>query len=282
MHRINDGSNPDEPSIQEFNTRDGLYSVEWRWGPVAMGATPPQVVSANATEGSQSVNTHDGYRLQMTRNRSPLLTRLYSAGDNPDSMLMKQEFGVEFSFPMSAYLSRTTMNLPADIATRYSQIVQAGLKRKFLEIVNSVSAKFDDVEILQVANQPLLHLTLNNVLIPLPFAGDGITAIASIALAIMTSPRGIVVIDEFDASVHYTRLRDTWALFHKLCLEYDTQIIAATHSRECVEELFDGISEMHKNDVIYYRLDSVNGENIATPYDWDDMKEINAERWEFR
>lgn len=281
IHRINEGQYPDRPSIHKFRTRDGNYEVIWKWGPQNLGVTSSVTISTNTELPSQAGNYQDGYSLTVNKDSSLALSRRF-IDDGNNSLTFNQEFGTDLRFPGSVYLSRQTINSAINIANRYTQIVQHGLKRRLLEIINSISIKFDDLELLQPGGQSVIHLAVKDVLIPLQFAGDGIATIVAVVLAIMTSPGGIVILDEFDASVHYSVLKDTWKLFHTLCVEFDVQIFAATHSRECATALFESIDANSKNDVVYYRIDLVNDQNIVTRYQWEEMREAQAEGWEFR
>ena len=171
---------------------------------------------------------------------------------------------------------------PMDLANKYSRVVQLRLKSKLLENMRIIAPNLQDLEVLHVANQPVLFATIDSQLVPLSFAGDGATTVASILLAIITSPGGVVCIDEFDASIHYSTLKEVWSLIHDACVEHDVQIFAATHSRESAVALFSAVDRNSGNDVIFYRLDRVNGSSVATPYTWQDMQEVDAEDWEIR
>lgn len=282
IHRINEGHNPENPGFHSFKTRVGKFDATWQWGIQDMGDISTTAVNTNSLKSpAQSNQKQLGYSQSLTLNGAPIGLRRY-AGDESESFLFKQEISHAIQFPPTNYLTRMTIFASTDLANKYSSVVQQGLKNRFLQAINSLSREFEDIEILQISGQPVLHLTLNGVMMPLSFAGDGVSSIAAIVLSIMIARGGIVLIDEFDASVHYSKLEDTWRLIHKLCLEFDCQVVAATHSRENVLSLFSSVDENYQNDAIFYRLDYVNNTNVATCYNWIDMREANSEGWEFR
>lgn len=281
LHRINEGNRPDSPSLHSFKTSAGDYISQWLWGPQIIDTPTTHAVTARSNTGSETSRTELGYHQTVTRNGSLVASRYFAGGDH-DNLLFRTDIPESMTFPNTSYLNRVTIFNPSNLANRYSNVVQAGLKRRFLQIVSTLSWKFDDAEILQIAGNPILHLSLNNVLLPLSFAGDGTATIAAIALSIMSSRGGMVLIDEFDASIHYSKLKDVWKLLHSLCVEYDVQLVAATHSGESVAALFEAIDTNHANDAIYYRLDLVDGKNIATQYVWEEMREATSEAWEVR
>jgi hypothetical protein len=281
IHRINEGNKPDHPGKHRFRTRQGNYETLWTWGVQDMGPIDTKEIAVSNDLASQSKNHQLGYHQVVTHDGVEVLSRHY-AGEGVEGIMFRADSGDTLAFPAASYLSRLTLFNATDFANRYSQVVQNGLKRRFIEVVNTLSLQFSDAEILHVANQPVLHLSIGDVILPLAYAGDGIATVAAIALAIMNSRGGMILVDEFDASIHYSRMEEVWKLFHALAVEFDVQVIAATHSRESATSLFNAVEESHKNDVIYYRLDLVEGKNIATSYSWEEIKEADFEGWEFR
>lgn len=281
IHKINEGRAPSAPSIHRFKTRDGAYELVWTWGSQDMGQSPPQMIQNNAKVNTQTTSHQVGYHCLLKKDGKIASSRRY-AGDVNDSFLFKPEINESFSFPTSSYMTRTTILSPGDLAARYSSVVQSGLKADFISVLNSLSRRFDNVEILHIANLPVIHLTLDDIIIPLSFAGDGVSTVAAIALAIMNAKGGVVLIDEFDASVHYSRLKQIWRVFYDLSVKYDCQLIVATHSRESAIALFEAIDKHNHNDVVYWRLDNVDGRNIGTSYSYEEMNQASSEGWEFR
>lgn len=70
--------------------------------------------------------------------------------------------------------------------------------------------------------------------VPLRSFGEGTYRIASIALAMVTIPDGILLIDEFESGLHYSILEKLWAFVFKVSREMSVQVFATTHSEDCV------------------------------------------------
>lgn len=71
-------------------------------------------------------------------------------------------------------------------------------------------------------------------LVPLPVMGDGMIQLARIVLAISSAPDGVVLIDEIENGLHHSVLSEVWQVIEKAANQFNTQIIATTHSYECI------------------------------------------------
>jgi hypothetical protein len=73
--------------------------------------------------------------------------------------------------------------------------------------------------------------------IPIGSMGDGIWRMLGIALALVRSGDGILLIDEIDTGLHFTVMADMWRLIYKTAMRLNVQVFATTHSRDCYESL---------------------------------------------
>ena len=72
-------------------------------------------------------------------------------------------------------------------------------------------------------------------LVPLAVMGEGMTRIARLVLAIANSPGGLVLVDEIENGLHHSVLPAVWEVVDKAAQQFNTQIVATTHSFECVQ-----------------------------------------------
>lgn len=109
---------------------------------------------------------------------------------------------------------------------------------------------------------------------PLKRLGDGINRILSIALALVTAEDNILLIDEFETGLHYTVQYKLWDLIFKLAKELNVQVIATTHSNDCIAT-FAEIAQKKANMNVstqYFRLDrDKNGTIVPIMYEQDTL-----------
>ncbi len=101
--------------------------------------------------------------------------------------------------------------------------------------------------------------------IPIGSMGDGIWRILGLALNIVHSRDGILLIDEIDTGLHYTVMEDMWKFLDSATKTYNVQVFATTHSRDCYESLaaiaHSSVSE--NSDVTIQRIERGREQAVA-------------------
>jgi energy-coupling factor transporter ATP-binding protein EcfA2 len=73
--------------------------------------------------------------------------------------------------------------------------------------------------------------------IPIGSMGDGIWRLLGLALALVRTEGGILLVDEIDTGLHYSVMENMWKLVHQTARRLRIQLFATTHSRDCYESL---------------------------------------------
>jgi energy-coupling factor transporter ATP-binding protein EcfA2 len=73
--------------------------------------------------------------------------------------------------------------------------------------------------------------------IPIGSLGDGIWRMLGLALSIVHSRDGILLVDDIDTGLHHTVMEGMWKFLHSAAKTYNVQVFATTHSRDCYESL---------------------------------------------
>jgi AAA15 family ATPase/GTPase len=73
--------------------------------------------------------------------------------------------------------------------------------------------------------------------IPIGSMGDGIWRMLGLALVLVQSENGILLIDEIDTGLHHTVMERLWRLIYEAAQKYNIQILATTHSHDCYQAL---------------------------------------------
>jgi AAA15 family ATPase/GTPase len=75
--------------------------------------------------------------------------------------------------------------------------------------------------------------------------GDGIWRMLGLALNVVHSREGLLLIDDIDTGLHHTVMEDMWKFLHSAANRFNIQVFATTHSRDCYESL---AAIAHKSD----------------------------------
>ncbi|MCP4374697.1 MAG: AAA family ATPase, partial [bacterium] len=71
--------------------------------------------------------------------------------------------------------------------------------------------------------------------IPIGSLGDGMWRMFCIAVALIRSRGGILLVDEIDTGLHYSTMHEMWSLVLQTAARLDTQVFATTHSSDCID-----------------------------------------------
>jgi hypothetical protein len=73
--------------------------------------------------------------------------------------------------------------------------------------------------------------------VPLGSTGDGLKRLLALALHLSSSQGGLLLIDEIDTGLYHTAMIDMWKLVVETARRLDVQVLATTHSLDCVRAL---------------------------------------------
>lgn len=140
-------------------------------------------------------------------------------------------------FVMANIITARTRSNQAEIAQRYSDLRVLGRQRDLLNAIREIDQRLSGIEVLVTEGQPALHLILAGYSRPQPLSlfGEGIVAAIDILSIIYAKNSRVVLIDEIENGIHYTVLRSLWRHIKRAARATNTQVIATTHSRECIE-----------------------------------------------
>jgi len=107
--------------------------------------------------------------------------------------------------------------------------------------------------------------------VPLRSLGDGAVRLFGVAMALACSGDGFLVIDEAENGIHYTVHSDFWRMVLLTAREQNVQVLATTHSWDCVRGFAQAAADGSESDCVLVRLDR-NGEEIrAVEYSCEDL-----------
>jgi len=87
--------------------------------------------------------------------------------------------------------------------------------------------------------------------------GEGTVFMFSISVALAGSEGGVVLIDEIDTGLHYSKLADMWKMVIQSAKDLDVQVFATTHSLDCIRGLAEAVERdpAFTDDVAIFRIE---------------------------
>ena len=129
------------------------------------------------------------------------------------------------------------LDTPGEYLQRYSDMVRANRKQELTNAINSLLPKIKDLEILtdRTGESYLSAMTSDGMQLPLHDLGGGVVRLYRLLLSFFTCRDGILLTDEIENGIHHSVLREVWVRAREWMREWNVQLVATTHSAECIE-----------------------------------------------
>ena len=108
--------------------------------------------------------------------------------------------------------------------------------------------------------------------VPLKSLGNGFTRLFAAGLALANSRDGFLIVDEAENGIHYSLQRDFWSMVLRSARQHNVQVLATTHSRDCVRGFARAAAEIGEAGGIYLRLERDNARVRAVEYTQEELE----------
>ena len=123
-----------------------------------------------------------------------------------------------------------------DTIERFSDAVAQGQKQRLLQVLRLMQPRIRSVEILADQGVPCLWVDAERAgMLPLEAAGGGVVRLFTLLANFFAARGGLILIDEIENGIHYSALPELWKHIRDLSEELDVQVVATTHSFECIQ-----------------------------------------------
>ena len=235
----------------------GQLALEITWGGQQKKETLTDYLSAQSV-----TNLSDELSLTV-RYRGPdeELIESYIFAENKEIQVDQPDIVVPFR---AASLHSSNVS-SRDDAIRLATLRKQKSDHLLLEALRVVEPKLQSIEDNSASGTPMIWGDIGlSELIPLAVMGEAMNRIARIVLAITGAPDGVVLVDEVENGIHHSVLPEVWRVINKVAIQLNCQVIATTHSLECVRAAFDALQE---DDFRLHRLEANQDENRCVTYD---------------
>lgn len=118
--------------------------------------------------------------------------------------------------------------------------------------------------------------------VPLRSFGDGAVRLFAVALELTCSRNGLLLIDEAENGLHHTVHASFWRLLLQAARDSGVQILATTHSFDCIAGFALAATELAEVDGALVRLERCEEECRAVVYSEDELRVAAEQRIEVR
>lgn len=110
--------------------------------------------------------------------------------------------------------------------------------------------------------------------VPLKSLGDGALRLLGVALALANSRDGFLLIDEAENGIHHSVQNDFWRMVLETADENNVQVLATTHSYDCVRGFAQAVDDCDGIDGALVRLERDEGGLQAVEYSERNIKAL--------
>ena len=212
-----------------------------------------------------------GYHsLAQLSDRSSYLLRMGSLAQDKHALFVKST-GLES--PLISRLWNNVQLSPLEDDVRVAlQIIAPDVERVSIRIDRATPQGTVPIVKVKGSSQPF----------PLRTMGDGMVRLFGIALALVNAKDGFLLIDEIENGLHYSIQPDVWRLIFRVAGRLNVQVLATTHSWDCIEAFQEAAAEAASEGGMLIRLESLAGKVVATSFDREDMAVITRDYLEVR
>ncbi|MCY4514328.1 MAG: AAA family ATPase [Candidatus Tectomicrobia bacterium] len=146
----------------------------------------------------------------------------------------------------SRFLSTTPMS-PIDIRNIWEKVIRERRETNLTDALRTLEPDIESIHLLPG------NWSMDNVLVDrrsggprigIGSFGEGMRRLLDLALALIDSANGVLLIDEIDTGLHWTVMEDLWRFVINASRQSNVQVFATTHSYDCLK----GLASLMKND----------------------------------
>jgi hypothetical protein len=135
--------------------------------------------------------------------------------------------GAAADFDLGMYWDRVVLTPEEEHVVAALRIIEPGIER----IAPIRQARYPGASVFVV------KLRSSDERLPLGSMGDGMRHLLALAISLASAAGGCLLVDEIDTGLHYSVMKNMWHLIVESAIRLQVQVLATTHSRDCVEAL---------------------------------------------
>jgi predicted ATP-dependent endonuclease of OLD family len=227
------------------------------------------------SSGSESSFTIDGLELEYSSSSEPaakIKSMVYQAGGE----LVTE--GVKDRPIRGIFVSPAT---EFDWKPRFAAVQR---RKQVQQVVSSLKQIEPHMADLRLNDIGLLEADMGlATLVPVNLMGGGIARFLSIALAMLDSQNGIVLVDEIENGLYHSSQQKVWKALFSWAQDLNVQVFAATHSYECIKAFSNSMdASLFGLEPKLFRIERKDEKFRAVEYTKELLAESLESNWEVR
>ena len=158
------------------------------------------------------------------------------------------------------------------VSANFGNLQLSGKERRVTAFLNHLEPSLTMLTAISTGGPPIVHAYIgDNLPIPANLVGEGFSRMLELAVGVAQVEGGLLLVDEIENGLHYSAHKGIFSTLFELAAEFDVQVVATTHSRECVIAAREALGNKGADDFAYHRIDRRDGKVRAVNYDCEAM-----------
>ena len=279
------------PEIDDFfhpiviSTRDGSREVqlEVKWLPAEIDRRGIRRISDTESEvvewDSDLIPA-----LVVTTEETVTTYRIDSLHRHVPSRQIGQHPASSRKFPSARYVNSSSAERTSMLGSLWDSISLTESEQHVLEALQILDESIIDMSMIgeRSSRRAIVQSRKFTQPVPLRSFGDGMNRLFGIILTLVNVSGGILLIDEFENGLHHTLQVKAWDLIFRLATKLNVQILATTHSFDCVAA-FAQVAVVHEEiDGLMVRIEQHENQMRVVDYTEQDLLVAALQRIEVR
>ncbi|WP_296829278.1 ATP/GTP-binding protein [uncultured Megasphaera sp.] len=160
------------------------------------------------------------------------------------------------------------------VAEGVGKLILDGRKTELLDVLRLFDVRISDILTLVENNLPYVYVALDDGMkMPITYMGDGINKVLHLLLLILTSPNGIVLLDEIENGFHYSVYPKVLRALYEAALNGHCQLVITTHNDDILRQSAAVMKELNQlNSLCYQRLSVSDKGRKAYAFSGDELE----------
>ncbi|MHB0992280.1 MAG: AAA family ATPase [Burkholderiales bacterium] len=170
------------------------------------------------------------------------------------------------------YVSNASLTFP-ELNSSWGSIVLTEDENRVVRALQNLDS---DIARIAAINSPFFGIQqrggfvikMRNVDQPIPIGslGDGVWRMLALAIALIRSRNGILIVDEIDTGLHYSVMNSLWKMLIETSKAFNVQIFATTHSNDCIRAL----ASIDEDEISIHRIEPKKSHSVQ--YSADEIR----------
>lgn len=170
-----------------------------------------------------------------------------------------------------------------EISNKFSETAKSGMEEEVVNTLRIIEPRLENLKVISTGGIPLVQGKLKGLsrTLPVNLMGEGMERVLSIVASIISESAHYILIDEIESGLHHSVMTELWKIIGETAKKYNCQILATTHSDECLEAAHEALTDI-REEFRYIRLDRQDGVITAKVADYEMIGAAIRARMEVR